>query len=856
MEKRIVSSAEDFSDIPEGGCSLICDCLLACGHHCKKICHVIDREHNNYNCPVTPCDKVMCVLGHKCKKSCFEDCGPCLVIVQRNLPCGHEVHLPCHENYLDYKCTVRVKKVIPDCKHENEMDCWMNPSKFTCLVPCTSRLDDCGHTCRLKCHVNKDPDHLDYKCKKPCPLTNAQCSKDHPCTKRCYEECGLCEEIVVKESPACGHKNKMPCHLDPIQFDCLDKCERTMKCGHKCKNSCYEPCDGCNVVVEKTIPDCGHKIKLRCSTVPERSMCRKPCERTLDCGHTCKLECGKTCEIECKEFVESHTVAGCGHVVQLPCYKRAGIQSNSEELLSYCRMKCNADLQCGHKCLGTCYDCLQGRIHVPCKMNCGRILICGHKCGTPCASSCPPCNKKCEMRCYHNRCNKTCGQPCTPCSEKCNWICEHYKCTKRCSEPCNRPPCEHPCKKKLKCGHPCIGFCGEPCPRLCRICNKEEVTTIKLGSEDEDDARFVLLEDCSHIVEARDLEYWLLVSNKGEITIAQCPLCKTTIKRNRRYSNIIKERYKAICEVKTKVFGEKKRIMNSRNVYFQKIRPWKEFVDFRTGTFNRPKFGRPTRQEVPYTVLLDTKNFKLLVDFLFESLNIRGKKNRKNTWSNNDMETLGIQTDILCEMAENVHKIEYVLIPETKSILLTYMDVILKVLRARIRCLSSEEVDNLNLEAQRFHRIVTMCALESVPNFRKLSLESKKRYMLTVHNPLLSINKYSAEQDNVLKAELEKFLKDVGGLTITTDVERKQIVKALGMRPGHWFKCPNGHFYIITECGGAMEVGRCNECGAQIGGEDHALLTTNRHASEMDNSKFPAWSEAANLANFDLNLML
>ena len=31
------------------------------------------------------------------------------------------------------------------------------------------------------------------------------------------------------------------------------------------------------------------------------------------------------------------------------------------------------------------------------------------------------------------------------------------------------------------------------------------------------------------------------------------------------------------------------------------------------------------------------------------------------------------------------------------------------------------------------------------------------------------------------------------------------IIKAMGLSAGHWFECPNGHPYIITECGGATE---------------------------------------------------
>lgn len=78
------------------------------------------------------------------------------------------------------------------------------------------------------------------------------------------------------------------------------------------------------------------------------------------------------------------------------------------------------------------------------------------------------------------------------------------------------------------------------------------------------------------------------------------------------------------------------------------------------------------------------------------------------------------------------------------------------------------------------------------------------------------------------------------GLGIT-DRERQEIVNAMGMRQGHWFKCPNGHIYIITECGGAMQESICNECGARIGGSSHRLRTDNQLAMEMDHANQAAW---------------
>ncbi len=49
-----------------------------------------------------------------------------------------------------------------------------------------------------------------------------------------------------------------------------------------------------------------------------------------------------------------------------------------------------------------------------------------------------------------------------------------------------------------------------------------------------------------------------------------------------------------------------------------------------------------------------------------------------------------------------------------------------------------------------------------------------------------------------------------------------------------------------------MEIGKCPECGSQIGGQNHRLIETNEHAGDFDESNFSAWSEGANLLNYEL----
>ena len=87
-------------------------------------------------------------------------------------------------------------------------------------------------------------------------------------------------------------------------------------------------------------------------------------------------------------------------------------------------------------------------------------------------------------------------------------------------------------------------------------------------------------------------------------------------------------------------------------------------------------------------------------------------------------------------------------------------------------------------------------------------------------------------------------------LSPLTPEEKKQIVSAVGLSKGHWYKCPQGHIYAIGECGGAMQTSRCPECGAVIGGRSHRLEEGNELAPEMDGAQYPAWSERANLENY------
>ncbi|KAK3366563.1 hypothetical protein B0H63DRAFT_405475 [Podospora didyma] len=52
---------------------------------------------------------------------------------------------------------------------------------------------------------------------------------------------------------------------------------------------------------------------------------------------------------------------------------------------------------------------------------------------------------------------------------------------------------------------------------------------------------------------------------------------------------------------------------------------------------------------------------------------------------------------------------------------------------------------------------------------------------------------------------------------------------------GHWYRCTNGHPFTVGECGMPMEMARCPECGAAVGGQNHAPTEGVRRAEDIDN---------------------
>ncbi|XP_068120429.1 NFX1-type zinc finger-containing protein 1 [Hyperolius riggenbachi] len=639
-------------------------------------------------------------------------------------------------------------------------------------------------------------------------VSSAKHFKDVPeggCTKKC--------EFRLN----CGHVCTRVCHpYDPEhkQYQCFKDCQKVLcKDGHRCKLKCYELCGECMVEVEKLIPKCNHLQMVPCSISENTFCCTMPCDKYLQCGHPCEKLCGEDCEVRCQKEVTVDLK--CGHQQKIKCWQKRDLEFG---MPVKCKEPCRTTLNCGHKCSGTCERCFQGRFHEGCSHPCKAVLVCSHECQEPCTRNCPPCSRPCKNRCVHSQCKKECGESCVPCIEPCSWRCQHYRCSRLCSEPCDRPPCSQPCEKQLSCGHQCIGFCGEPCPKKCRECHKDEVTEIFFGFEDEEDACFVQLEDCSHILESSGMDTYMKgQSDSNEdcaIKLKECPKCKTPIRKNLRYGTVINQTLKEIEKVKERVRGlPSQRIETSNRL----IRNLEQMVEVRRNFSDEYYKLQETLEDpdTPLRTLISVENLMLFYDKLAKLFGAIKKVD--------DKEKTGLKNR-LQEIMKWMNKTRLIFTEQELSDLQTEVTRFTYLLELLVKC-------------QEAKGRITADILEEINIIRNI-LENNR--------------KFTEENEIFVKGKLKQLNQKLPktGLGIT-ESERVMIVNAMELTQGHWFKCPNGHVYCITECGGAMQRSTCPECNSVIGGANHMLESSNRLASEMDGAQHAAWSEMANnMMNF------
>ncbi|KAI5817547.1 hypothetical protein BZA77DRAFT_309854 [Pyronema omphalodes] len=701
-----------------------------------------------------------------------------------------------------------------------------------CSEQCGKRLT-CGHTCILKCHSNTL--HSLVQCKEDCMRSYTHC--DHPCPKRCWETCGNCKVRLVS-------KHTLPCGHTPATLQCWETIDlANVKCMEK---------------VQKIVPGCNHVATVNCCVDIEKHTCQNLCGALLPCGHKCARRCSD-CRKKPKPEKGKETEPETEN------------QPTTEVIIDH----------------GTCI--------IPCGRS---YTTCNHACSAPChpGKDCPNCNRPCEVKCTHSHCPNKCSEPCTPCAEPCNWHCKHQSepCHMPCAVPCDIIPCSVRCDKQLNCGHQCPSICGESCPasKFCQLCAKDEILDTVLDlimfttyRDMQLDLEPVVFLACGHFFSVTtldgimDIKTAYEVDEEGRILAPKnfnradmkgCPTCRAPLRNIHRYNRVVKS---ALLDEATKRFmahagklqTETQKLVEeseanledtinqfkvrcqATNTAFSKTEQIKSYQKKAKGFIHQVSTFVNTvqQQEQPYGKVHEMV------------LNARRRRGAKSQF---ELDNAVIQHGFRFRGQAMLLRITWAIVWNYKTFS-AYIDavdfrnkwksfVVPLLVAAKQDCmklLQDSHKAGYNkqiVESLVYHAQFTALELLHAPPGQDNQPSEEQRKALVAHefrnlDNCLDILKVHP-QCEYLRDDIQKAKTLLNGGTFysfVTNEEKKAIYDAMANEfrgTGHWYYCQNGHPFSVGECGMPMQLARCPECTAPVGGRDHVATAGVQRAADFE----------------------
>nr|XP_053646634.1 NFX1-type zinc finger-containing protein 1-like [Cherax quadricarinatus] len=342
-------------------------------------------------------------------------------------------------------------------------------------------------------------------------------------------------------------------------------------------------------------------------------------------------------------------------------------------------------------------------------------------------------------------------------SKMCPWTCKHHQCSSKCSDKCSIPLCEESCTELLKCGHVCSGFCGDPCPQLCLVCDAEKLPP------QLDNARYVLLEECGHAIEVRTLDAWMMKPCQ-EVGLKTCPECTLPVHYCRRYSDIIRNTHLELSVV-LKMYMERRPQISAPYVM-------NSLRDFMSVEY----FSKEL-----YTLMVTMK----MVPKQKSKKQNSGQKTPQNTQalSYNELRLIHFKANVLrkaCMIKAYInksrHKMSFHLQSSQVWHLVFQLDTLVKHVMNLTCYEASEVIEGVNSELQR------LLLLPSFWYFDKEYKAKKSDHMKDVHEKLCVIfdpkNKFTIEQEHEVLSLLKQC--NLAGNLIIYD--QRRITSAMGVK--------------------------------------------------------------------------
>ncbi|KAJ3374571.1 hypothetical protein GGF31_007349 [Allomyces arbusculus] len=724
-----------------------------------------------------------------------------------------------------------------------------------CLRPCEGRLP-CGHACERSCHAD-DREHVLVKCTKDCARVHDGCG--HPCQKVCHEPCGQCTERVDPVVlPGCGHTYSAPrCYemANLASVRCTTKVTKRRFCGHSMQVACGDDVDAraCPQVCGDLL-SCGHNCASNCGAckprpaaksdpvVASHAPCKRACGRTFACKHTCPVTCSTHPENGCPPCAASCDATACDHGrcrgicsdACVPC-----IEPCTWKPCAHVKESC--PLPCGAPC-----------VRVPCDVRCEELLECGHQCPSVCGETCPPksyCRECCsDARITDQLVDLIMG--------------ETYAEVDLDATPVIKLGCGHICTVETLDGYLFL-----------------EKYYRKLGSQ------WVGVKDIVHPEDGLEVA-----------KLPTCPQCRAPILASvtKRYGRVIKAAALTVTEkhfhlqmlrqcaavlVELDKFGDLAQrplptapeILDARAPNML-VRAQREREAERAAAIKALSNGwRLALNAVKkYRNAIRTDPVRALhgagaraVALLREANpGLRAEFDRTMAVTQDFVED-GRMQFIEARLARHRLAMDHKLgksIADLQSGMQRARDHLSNAIARFVQGDARFRVLEARVELLAVYKLFIGAALDARRDakvFRVLEVEDQEKFIAAV---LEHINAACSAADEALRAArgMQADGNEDAGTHIASvvqyveyfaeardavrtgvsprDYEIAQVIMAVAATEGttgHWYRCPNGHMYVIGNCGMAMETARCNECGARIGGGSHQLLTTNQHADEI-----------------------
>ncbi|PTU24827.1 hypothetical protein P175DRAFT_0450803 [Aspergillus ochraceoroseus IBT 24754] len=699
-----------------------------------------------------------------------------------------------------------------------------------CSLMCGKRLQ-CGHPCKQKCH--SDLLHGAVHCLEPCPRPQKGCS--HPCPKPCGDRCPIkCTATVI----------------DP---------NRVLACGHSSPSlPCWQAQDlstvKCMVLVEKDVTLCNHRVTVPCHIDVQsvNYMCQSLCRKVLTCGHTCKRQC-LACITRTSETVVNVDHGSCG--------QKCGRKYNT----------------CAHACVDKCHG---DNPCPPCQSACD--VQCGHsKCSQKCSDPCPPCAvPECLSACAHSACSMPCAAPCdhVPCSLRCTktLVCGH-QCPSICGELCpDQRFCQACGEDEIKetpvdfilgqsygeidlNDNPCI---FPPCGHFLTMESMDAQMDIKKHYITDEQERPVAIAASSEPFSITDIRSCATcrgslrsISRYGRL-VRRALLDESTKKfilyLNRQYIPLAQELTKLVAHIHgletstvLKIFGDGVTVTVEGPPDHQ-VKLMNNYV--KTGDPRRWRDLLRLRQQlVEYRnkVKIEEQPFSQVRNMVEDA-----RRRKQQVRSDFDFDESVLQTKGLTQATALLLRLDNSLLADFLS------------LRSRedSRVCNSQLFVNLEVNRKQARNLIQMAAaaqsvLPQVEGYLFLAqlyaLEQRRSQdatqsetLLTEGNKALQAAKdlvaLHPQQTRGIQEEIQGTEKMLRGSTFYTPVsneERMAVVAAMAREfrgTGHWYYCVNGHPFTIGECGGAMQLSTCPECGSPVGGQSHRTTDGVTRATDLE----------------------